>query len=314
MDGDGQRFCARGDWCSERTVTIEDGERVITPGLTWRPYCDSCESHIASLLIGTPDDPDRAMGALYQRLAESIGSPLQADVWVPSPFGPLVPLREDIDAHMRVMALVLGAWAARVRGVVRLAESGYPYASPERVAADAVMLSRHITVLLALQPGWVTRSFPMHRDDEPVLGEDWLPSGKLLPPRSRTEPIPADIADAHPDAEIIRAGVDYVQLPVLASGEDAGLEILHMHYVGRRLLLETNPPPEILLVQCRQCTHRSLRRAWPGPDAERDIYSRCDNCHDEMGSDEYDVNAKRWLAYHRAQQQNRPVLGEPAVA
>jgi hypothetical protein len=314
VDDDGQRECARMEWCSERTVTVEDGERIVNPALTYRPYCDSCERHIASLLAGAPDDPGRAMGALYQRLAKSIGSPLQADVHVPAPFGPLIPLREDIDAHMRVMASALGGWAARVRAMVRLSDAEHPFASPERVIEDAAMLGTHITVLLALQPGWVTRSFPMYRDDEPLSGEDWLPSGEMLTPRSRTEPIPADTADTHADAEIIRAGVDYVQLPVLASGEDAGLEILHMHYVGRRLLLETNPPPEILLVQCRQCTSRSLRRAWPDPGAERDVYSRCDGCGDEMGSEEYDVNARRWLAYHRANQGNRPVLGEPAVA
>lgn len=314
MDDDGQRPCARGDWCSARTVTVIDGERVVTPAYTFRAYCDSCERYIGSLLTGTTEDPSWAMSALYVRLAAAIGDPLQADVWVPSPFGPQVPLREDIDAHMRLMAFLAAGWAARVRAVARLAAAEQPVGSPERMTADCATLGAHVTVLLALQPGWTTRSFPMSRDDTPLAGEDWLPSGVLLQPRSRGDVIPADVLEVHADAEIIRTGVDYLHLPVKADGEDAGRELMYLHYAGRRMLLETNPPPDILLVPCRQCTERGLRRAWPSPGDERDVYSRCDNCRDEMSADDYDVNAKRWLAYHKAQLRNRPVLGDAAVA
>lgn len=314
MDGDGQRDCARGDWCLSRNVTVQDGERTITPARCYRPYCDLCERYIGTLLTGTPEDPSWAMGALYGRLGTAIGDPLQADVWVPVPFGPVVPLREDIDAHMRLMTALIAGWAARVRAVARLSSPEQPHGSRERVTADCATLGTHVGVLLALQPGWTTRSFPMSRDDTPLSGEDWLPSGELLLPRARGDLIPDDVLEDHADAEIIRAGIDYVHLPVRADGEDAGRELLHLHYLGRRLLLETNPPPEILLVQCRQCTHRSLRRAWPDPGSQHDLYSRCDNCKDEMGSEEYDINARRWVAYHRAQQGNRPLLGEPAAA
>jgi hypothetical protein len=314
MDENGQRRCGRGEWCSSSTVEFADGERVVSPALTYRPYCDSCERHIAGLLTGTPEDPASAMSALYRRLAAAIGDPVQADVWVPPPFGPQVPIREDIDAHMRVMAALTAGWAARVRAVARLASCESPHGSQERVAADCATLGAHVTVLLALQPGWTTRSFPMSRDDTPLPGEDWLPSGQMLPPRWRGDVISDNVLEDHADAEIIRAGVDYLHLPVLADGEDAGRELMHLHYLGRRLLMETNPPPEILLVPCRQCTRRALRRAWPAPGADRDLYSRCDFCRHEMTQDEYDVNARRWVAYHKANRDNRPRLGEPAAA
>jgi hypothetical protein len=126
------------------------------------------------------------------------------------------------------------------------------------------------------------------------------------------EPLPPDLAEEYADYEIVRVTIDSLQPMVLADGEDAGRDIQWLHYRSRSLLLETNPPPELLITPCRQCTRRTLRRAWP--DSERDLYSRCDHCQDEMSSEEYDVNSRRWVAYHRARTENRPVLGEVPVA
>ena len=288
MDENGQRRCGRGEWCSSGTIEFVDGECVVSPALTYRPYCDSCERHIAGLLTGTPKDPASAMSALYGRLAAAIGDPVQADVWVPSPFGPQVPIREDIDAHMRLMADLIGGWAARLRATARLSAPQHAHGTAGRMAEDSRELGGLVTVVLVMQPGWMRRTFRLPLSDEMAA---WLA-----------------------DDEIISVTDHDVTVMTEVSGEDAGREILHMSYLGRRLLMETNPPPEILLVPCRQCTRRALRRAWPAPGADRDLYSRCDFCRDEMTQGEYDVNARRWVAYHKANRDNRPRLGEPAAA
>lgn len=285
-NGDGQRACARGDWCSGRTISVQDGERTITPAFTYRAYCDPCEAHIAGLLLPDPADPARGFGALYRRLAGAIGDAQQADVQVHAPFGPQTPLREDVDACMRLTADRLRRWAMRTRGTARLAPAAHGQGTPEGVAEDAATLGAHITVLLALQPGWMRRTFRLPLTDELAA---WLA-----------------------DDEIFQVTDHDITVMTEAGGEDAGQEILHLHYLGRRCLLETNPPPEILIVPCRKCTHRALRRAWP--DGERDLYSRCERCGDELTMQEYDVNALRWVAYEKAHASGRPVLGQPENA
>lgn len=144
-----------------------------------------------------------------------------------------------------------------------------------------------------------------------TAGTDWLPDGAVATPRAPVDPIPADLVELYADHELVRVTIDSIQPMDMADGEDAGREIQYLHYRCRSLLLETNPKPELLISPCRQCSHRALYRAWP--DGDRDLVSRCAQCGDEMTSDEFDVNAKRWLAYHRAHAE-RPVLGEAPAA
>ena len=278
---EGLRRCARGDWCSRRIVTFQDGERVVTAALTPRPFCDGCQEYIAKCATELP--------AFWVRLSAMIGDSPQVE-WPPTlpgndeGGGPRILLREDVDAHLRLSASTLGAWAARVRAVPQLAlsEPEHAHDTPEGVRDNAGILARHASVLLALQPGWMTRGF-------------CFPPGR----KGKPDVISDEIEAEHGDSEIIRAGVDFVDLPVMADGEDAGREVQYLHYRARSLLLETNPPPELLITPCRNCTWRALRRAWP--DGERDLFSRCDHCGDEMDWPEYEINAKRWVAFHKAQ-------------
>lgn len=280
--GDG--LCLRGEWCSDRVITISAGERTVTPAAATRAYCETCEKAIARWAGELPE--------LRERLAALIGDPLQAEVQVRTPHGPQVILREDIDAHLRLLDLMAGSWAARVRAVKQLTPLlDVPFDSPEGVARNCQVLEMFPAVLFALQPAWMTRGFT-------------FPPGKPGDP----DIIPPDLEEDFADTEIIRAGVDFVDLPVLLGAADAGREIQWLHYRSRSLLLETNPPPELLIAPCRQCTWRTLRRAWA--DSERDLYSRCERCGDEMTADEYDINTRRWLAYHKALTGNLPVLGE----
>jgi hypothetical protein len=261
--------CSRGDWCTGRTVAVVDGQRIIRPRRTYRAYCDACEDYLGTCAAELAD--------LHQRLLGAIGDPLQAEVHVASPFGPQIPLREDIDAHLRLMGALLPAWEARVRATARLSRpdlEGGRQDSPEAIVRACRTLSVHIGVLLALQPAWMTRSFRTPLDE--CLAEDLA------------------------DEEIVRAGQDYVAVMQLRGGLEAGQELQWLHYRARSMLLETNPPPEILIPPCRSCEMRALRRAWPEAGSGRDLYSRCDHCRDEMTGEEYDVNARRWLAYHKA--------------
>ena len=91
---------------------------------------------------------------------------------------------------------------------------------------------------------------------------------------------------------------------------------MHLHYMARRLLLETSPPMPLLPdFRCRVCEKKLLRKAPPPWHEDGEWFrSRCDGCGDEMTEDDYKQNALRWIAYERAHLQ-RPTLGEvPRVA
>ena len=272
------RPCARGDWCSQREVTIEGGERIITPAMTpghSRPYCHWCEQYLAGCA--------RELPGYYLRLGAMLGDPLQAQVQVHAPFESQTPVREDVDAHMRLMAAILGGWEHRVRATARLwlPDPEGRHDTPAVILRAATTLAGQVSVLMAMQSGWMTRTFPFPFDD--------------------------DTSELLADAEMVRAGEGYAVVMTRVDGEEAGREIQWLHYRCRSLLLETNPPPEILISPCRKCTRRELRRAYP--DGKRDRYSRCGWCGDEMTMAEFDTNAKRWLAYHSGRR--RAVLGEP---
>jgi hypothetical protein len=290
---DETRRCSRGEWCSDRVITWDGDERIATGAITPRAFCGTCETYLARLAGELP--------GFWLRLSFMIGDPLVSEVPIKSPFGPQVPLREDIDAHLRLMATIVDGWAARVRAVPGLSLSApqHPYDSAAGVKENATVLAKHYGPLFVLPMGWMTRSF------------DFLPGKK-----GRPDLISEEIEAQHADTEIVRVGVDFVHLPVQACGEDAGREIQWLAYRARSLLLETNPPPELLIVPCRDCTWRALRRAWPAAGEERDLYSRCDHCGDELSLEEYDANAKRWAAYHRAHANaiETPVLADVPAA
>ena len=193
---------------------------------------------------------------------------------MPSPFGPQLPLREDVDAHMRLMAALLPSWEARVRATARLSrpDPQQRQDSPEAITRACTTLAAHAAVLFALQPGWMTRTFRYPLDDE--------------------------TAERFADTEIVRIGEDYVSVMTLIGAEDAGREFQFLHYRARSVLLETNPPPEILISPCRHCEMRSLRRAWPEAGGV-DLYSRCASCRDEMTAGEYREWTVRNAAFYR---------------
>ena len=305
--------CSRGDFCLGRVITWDGDTRIVTPARSPRPYCDRCQQQIGNWAADLP--------GFYVRLAFLIGD-RSGGGWLGAVGsgpggGPQLVIREDVEGHMRLLAGTVAGWAARVRAVpgLKLSPLKYPHDSLAGVRDNAVILATHTGPLIALQRGWMTRLVPMppmpRDEDMMAAGVDWLPDGTVATPRVAADPIPADLVELYADHELVRVTIDSIQPLDTAGGEDAGREIQYLHYRCRSLLLETSPPPELLLVPCRQCTLRTLRRAWP--EGDRDIYSRCQSCSDELTWEEYQQNAKRWRAYHKAHAE-RPVLADAPAA
>ena len=271
--------CSRGDWCAGRVITIEDGKRTVTPAQTPRAYCIACEGYIGMCLEGDPKDGcHNGMLALYERLHRELGEARQAEIMIKIPFGPSLPLSEAIDAHMRAMTEILCSWEERVRDVASLSDLGELAGRPQDDASDVersvgILAPDRISILLSLAPAEMARHLP-----------PWV------------------VTDEDSGCEIMAYNGYAVTIHPRLDGRRAGLEIMHLHYMARRLLLETNPPMPLLPdFRCRVCEKKLLRKAPPPWHEDGEWYwSRCDGCGDECTREEYDVNAKRWLAFERA--------------
>lgn len=279
--------CQRGDWCSERTVTVENGIRTVTPASTSRAYCEGCTTHIGKCLDDLP--------SLYMRLAAEIGEARQAEILIKMPFGPSLPFSEAIDAHMRAMTETMFSWEERTRDIAHLSDlreevTDRPQDRLQDLERSVDVISPRLSVFLGLGRQEMLR----------VIS------------RKSIESYTAD-----EDAIILHVNRETGMATLLArlGGVQAGEEVMHLHYYARRLLLETSPPLPLLPdFRCRNCERKALRQA-PPPWHEDSawLWSRCDACGDEMDRAEYDLNAKRWIAWEKAHLE-RPVLGAAAVA
>lgn len=283
--------CVRGEWCSGREIVIEQGTRTVLAAVTPRAYCQGCQDHIGLCLDGDPDDGCRnGMLALYGRLHREIGEARQAEIMVKVPFGPSLPLSAAIDAQMRAMTETLCSWEERCRDIDSLSDLGPAGNRPQDSADDLErslrILSPRLNILLSLMPQEMPRSVPA-----------WA------------------VREEDQDCEILAFNGHTVTIAPRLGGEHAGQEILHLHYMARRLLLETSPPMPLLPdFRCRVCEQKLLRKAAPPWHEDGEWYwSRCDGCGDECTREDYDVNARRWIAFERAHLE-RPVLGLTRVA
>ena len=283
---EGIRRCSRGDWCYGRTITTVDGKAVITPALTYRAYCDRCAAHVGECLDALPK--------AYLRLHGELGEAPRRGQTAHSPFGPRLPLREDIDALMRLMAATLCGWEARVRAVpglgLRPRDPGLPVHTAESVKNSAGKLAAHLEVLLALQPGWMVRAVSLApgRHGRPAAICD--KAGQLI---ERLEPIA--------DTDMVRLGVDFIATLVPLSGEDAGREILGLHYKALSTLGETRKQAETLDgVPCRnpECEDMALEMAEPPSDPSLPaMFSRCASCSATMSREDFTAWAAMYAAW-----------------
>lgn len=270
--------CARGDWCSGATIRAgAGGTRERLAARTPRVFCGACETRITACLGELP-------GA-YLRLAFEIGRKGGTPGGARSPAGPRLPLREDVDAIMRLTARLLRGWEARTRAVppAWTPPVQVPVDSIESVAAAASALRNRLGVMLALQPGWMTRSFALHPGRR----------GDQLAALSREL---EELEATHGDQEIVRVGVDFISLQVQLSGRDAGEEILHLHYRARTVLGDTKAQPEAFDgVPCPRCGDIALDRAEPPSDpAAPAMWSHCASC----GSDMDTATFHQWVDWY----------------
>ena len=312
-----------------RLVVQDDGTSRREPMLTPRSFCEPCRSRIITCLEELP-------GA-YERLAAALGDPPRTGLQHRVPFGPTEPIRAEIDALMRVTAVILHGWEFRVR---RSRLQLFLRETPDILAAESVKeaaetLARQIDVLLALQPGWMTRTFtfPPGKPGTSTAHEatcrrcGWriarLVSGgkqRWYLAEAATGPvaacvhepgeitasralglIPAELEAEIGDEEITVVGDGWLQVTLCIGAAVAGNEILDLHYRARRHLGETKPPPESFDgVPCRNCDEMALERAEPPSDpGVPAAHSKCALCKDEMDREEFAQWADMYASWAR---------------
>ena len=272
LDDDGQRACGRDIWCFSRVIDITDGVRTVTGALTPRIFCDRCRDHIGERAGELP--------AAYERLAAELGEPARRGDMVRTPFGPRLPLRENIDALMRLMASTLCGWECRVRAVARLTprDPYRPVDTAESVERAAGTLVTHLDVLLALQPKGMCRSVNLdlgrHGDAATISDKN----GELVERLRESAGL-----------EIVRLGVDFVTLMTAVGAQEAGQDILRLHYRALAVLGEVTKQPETLDgVPCRRCEDMALERAEPPSDPSLPVlWSTCASCRDQMSQPDF---------------------------
>jgi len=324
------RPCSRipSEFCDGATlIWTEDGTSRREAARTPRAFCEPCRSRIITCLEELPP--------AYERLAAAIGDPPRTGMTVRAPFGPREPVRSEIDALMRVTAVILHGWEARVRGSrLRLAaRPATDILDPGSVKDASKTIATHVDVLLALQPGWMTRTFTFppgkpgarltqeatcrrcSRRIGRVSGgrrDRWYVTEKAAGPVSACahEPhqvtssrslmlIPADIEAEIGDEEITGIGDGWVQVYTLVGGAKAGNEVIALHYRARRILGETKEQPESFDgMPCRACDHIALEHAEPPSDPQAPAkHSRCADCGDELDRDEFDQWAGMYASW-----------------
>ncbi|HEX5268913.1 MAG TPA: hypothetical protein VFW33_00435 [Gemmataceae bacterium] len=270
---EGQKPCARGEWCAA-SVTVTEGRETWREGAPgYQAFCPRDELSIGRWLGEMP--------AQYVYLAAELGKPSARGRMVRIPFGPRVPLRADVDALMHAIAESLVSWHERVAVAADLSFPEGRRRDGRAVAMAAEVLEPHLGVLLALQPEPMRRAIDLR--DVAALPED-------------TEGV-VHSAFAEHDTDM--------------GGADAGLEIITLRHLSRALLGETrNRPEELVGVPCRadECGWRAVYRAeLPSPEDEPVWWTECARCGDRMTEEEY----REWVALCAAYERHR--VREPAV-
>ncbi len=203
-----QRLCARGDYCSGATVTLEDGEKVTSPALTHDVFCRKCAEQVYRALGEIPE--------LWVRLHCELGAKGQATERVSMSRSAPLPLRADIDALLREHLDILASWDERLRMAagLSLTDTQEQRLRPDHgrmVAAMSRLLMVHLDRLLALPADAMCRTFSL-------FDLDRIPEGA----HGRTN----------------RTG-GYAEVTVDLAGADAGKEILGLRHKSRSVLGET---------------------------------------------------------------------------
>lgn len=269
---EGQRPCARGDWCASSEI-IADGKEVHRqPALGYQAFCPRDSISIGRWLDEIPGQ--------YSHLAEEIGNPSMRGTLIRMPFGPRIPLRVDIDALMRAITESLVSWHERVAAEARLSfpEGNNVQARRDaeavRVAVDAIGGER-IGALFALEAQPMLRAYDLR--DVAAMDDDTV--------------------------GIVHSA--YAEVFQDMDGAAAGNEIINLRFLARAVLGETKARPEELVgVPCRAdgCGWRTVYRAeLPSREDEPVWWTECARCGDRMDEPTY----REWVALCAAYERNR---------
>ena len=331
-DDDSGRPCSRvpPEFCDGATIAwADDGTSRREPARTPRAFCDPCRSRIITCLEELP--------YAYWRLGKALGDPPKTGDSIRAPFGPSEPIRAEVDALMRVTAVILHGWEFRVRrSRLQLSLRDTPdILAAESVKDAAEALVTHIDVLLALQPGWMTRTFtfpPGKPGSTPAQEAACRRCGRRIARLIGTgrgrwyvtdaggapvaacahEPtgitssralalIPPEIENEISDEEIVTIGDGWVQVTRHVGAAVAGNEILRLHWRARACLGETKAQPESFDgIPCRACDEMTLERAEPPSDPSlAAMHSKCSACKDEMDGEEFAQWADMYASWAR---------------
>lgn len=233
-DDDGQRPCARGDYCKQRAVVIgEDKKRRIEPALGYQAFCPADRNDIAVKLALLP----RAHAWLILERHEQ--APRDQAGRHGKAVAPPLPIRGDVDALLRKLTLVLCSWEDRVRDVAQLTPAdparAAQYDQPGPVTAAATTIGRRLDAVLALQFA------PMLRGDGDGLAE-----------------VELDGADA--GMEILALHYQSTVMLGLVARKPEVLLAVACYQCQMRTLRRADPPKTddepLWYSECKNCRHR----------------------------------------------------------
>jgi hypothetical protein len=296
-DDSGQRECSRGDWCIDpRLIPADGGGFTRQPALTPRAFCERDQSAIRRSLGEMPGQ--------YLHLKHELARTGGGRAAVRIPFGPRVPLRVDIDALMSLITESLTGWHQEVAAAVML---GFPDEAAPDLPEDMILAGPVIP--------WsrLRRDMAAVREAARILGAHLTTLTSLQAVAVTRQVDLRDLADWPEDTDGIVTG-SFASLHLDFDGADAGLEILHLHYLARAVLGETKARPEELDgIACRAgtCERRALVRAEP-PSSEHDpgYWSHCLACGDKMTEGEYRDWVALCAAYERSSRRIPGTLDE----
>jgi hypothetical protein len=329
IDHEAGHPCSRipAEFCDgSRVAWLEDGSSRREPALTSRPFCDPCRSRILACLEELP--------SAYGRLQDALGDPPKTGDLIRAPFGPTENIRPEVDALMRVISVILHGWEARVRGSrLRLTQRTAPILAAESVKVAAETIGKNIDVLLALQDGWMSRTYAIPLE-KPGDAAGWTERcrhcGRRISlsevsgwwflaeqatgrendcdhdPLETTGPVPPvvipdEILAVIGGREILRKGDGWIKVMDELGGAAAGNEILTLQWRARRMLGETKAQPESFDgIPCRACESMALERAEPPSDPKLPAnHSKCPDCGDEMDRDTFAQWADTYVSWAR---------------
>ncbi len=268
---EGQRPCARGDWCASSVIVTGDRETRREPALGYQAFCPRDRTFIARCLEEMPEQ--------HLRLSDELGRPSGGSSSIRIPFGPRLPIRIDIDALLKLIAESLVSWHERVADVASL---DFPSHGLSRMRRETVAVVRAADVLAA--------------DLDALLALETAPMSRAWSLR--------DLENLPDGATGIVHSV-YVDATIDLGGADAWLEIINLRHLSRAVLGETRARPEELVgVPCRAdgCGWRSVYRAEiSSREDEPQWWTECARCGDRMTEPDY----REWVALCAAYERNR---------